>query len=220
MHNINRWNDDYPSGGNYWSDYKGSDACRGDAQDISGSDGIGDTFKTIPTYLEADRYPLMGVFHEYSVPIGQNKMEKIEIITNSSVNDAGLAVWLSSPTEYIHTGDKLVIIHVTGSEGSLGFCRITIPEAVLNSSILRVIIDDSQVPYHEIFDPNSALRYLYFTYHQSQHTIMIIPEFPTTMLPLALATGTLLLLLCWREKSKSRRSAIRCALQQQVRQPR
>jgi parallel beta-helix repeat protein len=52
------WNDSYPSGGNYWSDYSGVDMFKGPNQDIPGSDGIGD----IPYYLDPsnqDEYPLM-----------------------------------------------------------------------------------------------------------------------------------------------------------------
>jgi parallel beta-helix repeat protein len=52
----NFWNDFYPSGGNYWSDYSGLDAYKGPNQDIIGSDRIGDT-----SYFK-DRYPLMGFY--------------------------------------------------------------------------------------------------------------------------------------------------------------
>ncbi|UCF08382.1 MAG: right-handed parallel beta-helix repeat-containing protein, partial [Thermoplasmata archaeon] len=41
--NQSRWNDSYPSGGNYWSDYDGIDEYQGPGQDVPGSDGIGDT---------------------------------------------------------------------------------------------------------------------------------------------------------------------------------
>jgi hypothetical protein len=52
------WDDGYPSGGNYWSDYAGVDAYRGPSQDIAGSDGIGDTPYTIDAN-NIDHYPLM-----------------------------------------------------------------------------------------------------------------------------------------------------------------
>jgi len=55
---INVWDDGYPSGGNYWSDYAGVDEFSGPDQDQPGSDGIGDT----PYVIDAnntDRYPLM-----------------------------------------------------------------------------------------------------------------------------------------------------------------
>jgi parallel beta-helix repeat protein len=54
----NQWDDGYPQGGNFWSDYKGDDNYKGPLQDQIGSDGIGDTNYTIET-LSVDNYPLM-----------------------------------------------------------------------------------------------------------------------------------------------------------------
>ncbi|MBE3138093.1 MAG: right-handed parallel beta-helix repeat-containing protein [Thermoplasmata archaeon] len=55
----NKWNDSYPSGGNYWSNYTGVDNYNGPGQNISGSDGIGDTPYNISGGSNKDRYPLM-----------------------------------------------------------------------------------------------------------------------------------------------------------------
>jgi parallel beta-helix repeat protein len=52
------WNDSYPSGGNYWSDYFGLDNYHGPNQDIQGSDGIGDTLYMIDSDSK-DIYPLI-----------------------------------------------------------------------------------------------------------------------------------------------------------------
>ena len=52
------WDNGYPSGGNYWSDYNGSDLYLGEFQTEPGSDGMGDT----PYVIDADNrdnYPLM-----------------------------------------------------------------------------------------------------------------------------------------------------------------
>ncbi len=55
----NAWDNNYPNGGNFWSDYQGVDNCSGPSQNIcSGSDGIGDTAYNITTDV-ADRYPLV-----------------------------------------------------------------------------------------------------------------------------------------------------------------
>jgi hypothetical protein len=54
----NVWDDGYPSGGNYWSDYTGIDLYHGPYQNIPGSDGIGDTPYLIDTNNQ-DHYPLM-----------------------------------------------------------------------------------------------------------------------------------------------------------------
>jgi hypothetical protein len=56
----NQWDDGYPSGGNYWDDYTGVDNYQGPNQNITGSDGIGDTPYIIHGPLECeDKYPLM-----------------------------------------------------------------------------------------------------------------------------------------------------------------
>jgi parallel beta-helix repeat protein len=55
---LNQWDDGYPSGGNYWSDYAGVDLKSGPNQDLPGSDSIGDTPYEIDFDSE-DRYPLM-----------------------------------------------------------------------------------------------------------------------------------------------------------------
>ncbi len=60
---TNAWNDGYPSGGNFWSDYidgypAGVDSFSGPYQNVTGSDAIGDT----PYVIDAnnrDNYPFM-----------------------------------------------------------------------------------------------------------------------------------------------------------------
>jgi parallel beta-helix repeat protein len=55
---ANSWDDGYPSGGNYWSDYTGVDKEVSPHQDVPGSDGIGDTPYIIDVN-NRDCYPLM-----------------------------------------------------------------------------------------------------------------------------------------------------------------
>ena len=63
LHNlgVNAWDCSYPSGGNYWSDYNGTDLYSGPYQNQTGSDGIGDT----PYVIDGnnrDNYPLMKLY--------------------------------------------------------------------------------------------------------------------------------------------------------------
>ena len=55
---TNVWHDDYPFGGNYWSEYTGSDEKSGPGQDLPGSDSIGDIAYVIDGD-NRDEYPLM-----------------------------------------------------------------------------------------------------------------------------------------------------------------
>ncbi|UCB60881.1 MAG: right-handed parallel beta-helix repeat-containing protein [Candidatus Bathyarchaeota archaeon] len=61
---TNFWDDGYPSGGNFWSDYLGNDIYRGPFQNETGYDGIGDELHLLSWAPKPniDRYPLMGPF--------------------------------------------------------------------------------------------------------------------------------------------------------------
>jgi len=64
----NVWDDGYPSGGNWWSDYAGVDICSGPNQDICPDpDGIGDTPYVIDSESR-DRFPLMAPYVDRSPP--------------------------------------------------------------------------------------------------------------------------------------------------------
>ena len=61
----NSWDNGYPSGGNYWSDYVGVDLNSTPTQDIPPPDGLGDT-PYIINGNSKDNYPLMvPTFYEY-----------------------------------------------------------------------------------------------------------------------------------------------------------
>jgi len=63
----NAWDYGYPSGGNYWSDYTGTDLFSGPYQNETGSDGIGDSPYVIDSDNK-DRYPLMSPYLSPSGP--------------------------------------------------------------------------------------------------------------------------------------------------------
>jgi parallel beta-helix repeat protein len=54
----NLWHEGYPSGGNFWSRYKGTDFYQGPDQNEDGEDGIGDTPYIIDS-SNTDQYPLI-----------------------------------------------------------------------------------------------------------------------------------------------------------------
>jgi len=58
MGSENKWDDGFPSGGNFWSGYTGTDQFSGPSQNESGPDGIGDVPFVIDINSQ-DNYPLM-----------------------------------------------------------------------------------------------------------------------------------------------------------------
>lgn len=80
----NVWDNGYPSGGNYWSDYTGADLKSGPYQNETGSDGIGDTPYNISLYNQ-DRYPLITPYIIPEFPSTQTLFAFLIIITLISV---------------------------------------------------------------------------------------------------------------------------------------
>ena len=83
----NSWDNGYPEGGNYWSDYTGYDNYSGADQDIPGSDGIGDTGRDINggsagTY-NVDNYPIMEPSIDLERP--QSLITKMKYHQNSPI---------------------------------------------------------------------------------------------------------------------------------------
>ena len=75
---VNFWDDSYPSGGNYWSDYdepnEGAyDNYSGPNQNITGPDGIVDTPYNISGGDGQDRYPLIEPFGMTELTMNVNK---------------------------------------------------------------------------------------------------------------------------------------------------
>jgi len=71
----NFWDDGYPSGGNYWSNYTGVD---------SDHDGIGDSSHILDADNQ-DNYPLMGMFSDFPV-IHQEETYHVTTICNSTIS--------------------------------------------------------------------------------------------------------------------------------------
>ena len=80
---TNIWDNGYPSGGNYWSDYNGTDLYSGPNQNETGSDGIGDISYAIDENNK-DNYPLMGMFSDFKVN-WEEETYHINLISNSTV---------------------------------------------------------------------------------------------------------------------------------------
>jgi parallel beta-helix repeat protein len=138
------WDNGYPSGGNYWSDYTGVDLYSGPYQNETGSDGIGDS----PYAIAGDRYPLMGMFENFSFTY-KSQMYFLSTICNSTILDF-----------QFDEANKEVSFNVAGSNGTMGFCRI---DAAFNYTVLV----DGRAPSYVRNWTFSRETYTYFRY---EHT--------------------------------------------------
>jgi parallel beta-helix repeat protein len=108
----NRWDDGYPSGGNYWSDYTGEDVKSGPNQDQPGSDGIGDTPYVIDVSNQ-DNYPLMNPW----LPPSTHDVAIIGVVASKAVIGQGLngniTVYGANIGGYFETFDVTVYANAT-----------------------------------------------------------------------------------------------------------
>jgi len=91
------WDNGYPAGGNYWSDYEGIDLYRGPSQNETNSDGIFDNPYVIDAY-NIDNFPLAKPYagpHDLGIK-----------------GDASKTVVPQNPTSYVPTQQD-VHIHIT-----------------------------------------------------------------------------------------------------------
>ena len=175
---TNIWDDG--SRGNYWSDYNGTDANH---------DGIGDT----PYVIDAnntDHYPLMGHFESFNVSTWSHPndgFEEVHVISNFTISGLGLYAWLTTPNQYLQAGQSFLrLIPAQGQNMTAGFCRITLPNNILNTSDYIVLIDMTPIIVNKLAISNDTHTTLYFTFNSSAlDGIIIVPEFPSFLvLPL------------------------------------
>jgi len=172
----NAWDNGYPSGGNYWSDYNGEDAE---------PDGIGDT-----SYEDADNYPLMGMFSSFNTSTGKH----VNIVSNSTVEDF----------EYFES-NSTITMHVSNMTTSqtFGFCQICIPHALMSDSYNVTI--NGALPYYSDYNiaDNGTHRWIYFNYQHSTLEIVIVPEFPSILIMPLLMIAVLLATLVYKRRANS-----------------
>jgi parallel beta-helix repeat protein len=145
----NTWNNSLE--GNYWSNYEGKDANQ---------DGIGDTPYTIDANNQ-DNYPLMGTVTQFQVS-KDGKTYYVTTISNSTITDLNFGNSMS--------------IDVTGPEGTVGFCRITLPRALFDGDPAILVNGAPPITEKELPASNSTHVYLYFVYAHIPLQAVMTPE--------------------------------------------
>jgi len=179
----NTWDGGNLTGGNYWKSYSGSD---------SDYDGIGDSPRVLGSGNQ-DNYPLMGLFSSFAVSAG----DRLDVTSNSTVEDL-----------QFDSSDNTIRMHVANmtENQQYGFCRLTIPRAVLPPPYL-VTINDNLAEYTTIFE-NSSMSIIYFSYQHSTVEILVIPEYSWFEF-LALAGAATVLSCAIRRTKRSRKCSAR-----------
>jgi len=164
---ANVWDDGYPSGGNYWSNYTGIDLFNGPNQNETGSDGVGDINYVIDEN-NRDLYPLMSLFAACDAGTWNEEKYNINVVSNSTVSKFR-----------VNKTERIISFNVTGEAG-LGFCRVTIPNVIVQDlwqGNYSVLINGQPTEFRNWTDDTNT--YIYFTYQHSEHEVTIIPEFHT-----------------------------------------
>jgi hypothetical protein len=77
--------------------------------------------------------------------------------------------------------DKQISFSVAGEVGTIGFCNVTIPKALLYGEPWTVLVDGA--PVSSIITESATHSYLYFTYAHSTHEVQIIGTWVIGPLP-------------------------------------
>jgi hypothetical protein len=119
----------------------------------------------------------------------------VSVVSNSTISDFSFNQSL-----------KEISFNVTGSDGTVGFCNMTLPNTLVQDlwqDTFTVLIDGEE-PIQMNNWTDGTYTYVYFTYLHSEHEVAIIPEFPawTSILPILLVF-TIIKVIYKRRQSKT-----------------
>ena len=140
-------------------------------QNLTDSDGIGDTTYTLDARNE-DRFPLKGPLNLFDVGAWNGTSYSVYVASNSTISNF-----------YLNKTQRTVSFNVAGPDNLVGFCRVTVPNVIVQGlwqNNYTVLVDG--IPQTTNNWTDTTYTYIYFTYLHSQHEIVIIPEFPSTVI--------------------------------------
>jgi len=185
---ANTWDNGYPSGGNYWSDYIGIDVNH---------DGIGDIQREI-NFDSVDHYPLMGMFHSFNISSGHY----VNVISNCTIEDF----------QYFESEDRIEMqVSNSSVNQNYGFCRVCLPKDMFGPNC-TVTIDAGATEtlyFSNAIHDTDTHAWVYFAYLNPIHQLTIqtsshqAGSFPTwTVIVIALMAVAVTIFLIYFIKVK------------------
>jgi parallel beta-helix repeat protein len=170
IYGMNIWDNGYPSGGNYWSDNGGADLYSCSYPNEAGSDGIGDAPYVIDTN-NTDQYPQIGLIESFVAGTWNGTTCHVNIASNSTISNM--------LTDIV---GKTISFNITGPDATHGFCRVTIPNLIVQDlwrGNYSVLVNNEEWSFANWTDATNT--YVYINYTNSEHKVVIIPEFPPSL---------------------------------------
>jgi parallel beta-helix repeat protein len=177
----NTWDNGYPSGGNYWSNYQMTypSAVENDSSAIWNTPYVIDTNNT-------DTYPLMGPLHTFKEGAWNNTSYYVDVVSNSTITNFNFSAHGSVTPQL----PFMINFTVATRNGTIGFCRVTIPKELTSIATAGWAIEVNYTLVVGSINETNDCTYIYFTYPPGTATIILaspkpVPEFqPFMLLPL------------------------------------
>lgn len=164
--------------GNYWSDYDGSD---------TNLDGIGDSQLAMAFFT--DRYPLMGIFTNFTIDY-EKQSYFLSTICNSTISNF----------EFDESNGRIGF-DVIGRNGTVGFCRIAMPVTLIQNKCIILLDGNFLQPLRNW--NTSTYGYRCFLYNNTGVTRKVTIEFelpegrtpPSFLVPVLIAVSSVAMVL-------------------------
>jgi len=114
----------------------------------------------------------MAPINIFEVGVWDGEAYNVDIVSNSNVSDF-----------HIEPAQKTISFNVSGAEGMAGFCRIIIPNKIVQDmwqGNYAVLLNREPHLFRNWTAPTNT--YIYLNYTHSEHQITIIPEFPSVLI--------------------------------------
>lgn len=158
---LNLWDDG--AEGNYWGDYDFN---------VTNVNGIGEKPYVVDAYALGvygqDSFPLMGQFFQFNAVV-ESRYYVVDVVSNSTVMGFRYDRGPDNRT-------NMMSFRVSGTNGT-GFCLICIPQFLI-ASPYTVTIDQASPLSYDVVRTNGTHTWVYFSYFQSEHELVIEPVIP------------------------------------------